>query len=455
MTEVIRTRYATTADGGSTAYQCVGDGDVDILVTHAVPVPLDLLWDEPALVRVRERLSRFSRNIWMDFRGWGTSERDLGPADALDADVMDTQITAVLDAVDCDRVVVMGCGAVGPGAIRYVAAHRERVSALVLVNAFASCLRDDDCPWGVSGPMVDEFVDALAEGFGSGASVDLFAPSRAGDEQFRAWVGRGERNVSGPRSYSETVRAIVERDERGVLDTILAPALVIHRRDDRTVNVEAGRYLARQIRDARYVELPGEDNWFFVGDTDAIVDEIEEFLTGARSAPEGDVVTASVLFTDIVASTAQSVRLGHRKWTAVVDEHNAKVRATLSRYSGREIKTIGDGFMATFDATTRAVRAAIAIVEDARDTGLDVRAGVHVGEVEIRTDDVVGLPVTIAKRICDLAGAGEVLVSPTAGDLCVGSGLVFESRGDHRMKGIPGTWQILAAHQEHTESPLP
>jgi class 3 adenylate cyclase/pimeloyl-ACP methyl ester carboxylesterase len=425
----------------------LGDGDVDVLITHTVPVPLDLLWEEPTLVRVRDRLSRFSRNIWMDFRGFGNSERDLDAPDSMADEVMDGQINAVLNAVGSGRVAIVACGAAGPGAIRYAAAHCERVRALILVNAFASYVRDDDCPWGLPPAVVQQFVDSSSQLFGSGATADLFAPSRAADERFRAWVGRAERVGTSPGNYAERVRAILGGDARDVLNMVTAPTLIIHRRDDRAIRVEAGRYLSARLPAAKYVELPGDDDWFFVGDVDAIFDEVEEFLTGARTAPEGDVVTASVLFTDIVASTAQSARLGHRKWTALIDEHAAKVRATLSQYRGREIKTIGDGFLATFDATTRACRAAVEIVDHARHLGLDVRAGIHVGEVEIRADDVIGLPVSIAKRICDLAGPGEVFISRAASELTIGSGLTFESRGDHTMKGVPGTWPLLAAHE--------
>ena len=204
----------------------------------------------------------------------------------------------------------------------------------------------------------------------------------------------------------------------------------------------AGRYLAEHIPGAKYVEVPGDDHLFFVGDTDALVDEVEEFLTGGRQAPEGDVVMAAILFTDIVASTEQSARMGHRKWTSLTDAHDAMVRATLSRHRGREVKTTGDGFLATFDATTRAVRAATEIVAAAKGMGVDVRAGVHTGEVEVRPGDVVGLPVSIAKRVCDLAGSGEVFVSGAVSTLIAGSAIEFEDGGEHELKGVPGSWRL-------------
>jgi class 3 adenylate cyclase len=241
------------------------------------------------------------------------------------------------------------------------------------------------------------------------------------------------------------MRAGARRDVRTLLATITAPTLVLHRAGDLYVRVEAGRYLAEHIAGAKYVELAGADHAYFLGDTDALLDEIEEFLTGGRQGPEGDVVTATILFTDIVDSTAQTARLGHRKWTGLAADHDAMIRATLHRYRGREVKTTGDGFLATFDASTRAVRAAQEIVRGADGLGIAVRAGVHTGEVEVRPDDVVGLPVSMAKRICDAATPGEVLVSQTVRDLAGGSDITFEERGSHSFKGFLGHWSLWTA----------
>ena len=235
------------------------------------------------------------------------------------------------------------------------------------------------------------------------------------------------------------------QDARDVLGALRVPTLVIHRRNDAYIRVEAGRYLADHIDGAKYVELPGIDNELWAGDYDAVLDEIEEFLTGSRQAPEGDVVGASVLFTDIVASTEQSARLGHRKWTALTDAHDTMVRASLARHRGLEVKTIGDGFLATFDATTRAVHAAIQIVTQAKGMGLEVRAGVHSGDVEIRADDVIGLAVTIAKRICDLAQPGQVLVSETVKGQLIGSAIATDDRGTYVLKGVPDEWRLFIA----------
>jgi class 3 adenylate cyclase len=248
----------------------------------------------------------------------------------------------------------------------------------------------------------------------------------------------------GPDKIAKTLRASWLRDVRPLLPTLTVPTLVLHREGDRYIRVGAGRYLAEHIPGAKYVELAGDDDIFFVGDTDALLDEVEEFLTGSHQAPEGDVVTATILFTDIVASTEQSARMGHRKWTTLTDAHDAMVRATLQRHRGHEVKTIGDAFLATFDATTRAVRAAMEIVAAAKGMGLEVRAGVHTGDVEVRPDDVVGLAVTIAKRICDLAGPGKLLVSETVKIHVVGSGIAVSEQGTHVLKGVPDEWRLFA-----------
>jgi class 3 adenylate cyclase len=317
-------------------------------------IPIDLFWDEPRFVRFAKRLGGFSRVVMADLRGVGASGGDV--RDSVVGAIGDSDVTSVLDAVGCQRVVLFGTGLGGPAAIRYATHHPERVQALVLT----------------------------------------------------------------------------------------VPTLVLHRVGNLSVPIGVGRYLADQIPGASYFELPGDDAIFFVGDTDALLDEIEEFLTGSRQAPGGDVVSATILFTDIVASTEQSARMGHRGWTAVTDEHDAMIRASLARYRGREVKTTGDGFLATFDAATRAVRAATEIATAARGIGLEVRAGLHVGEIEMRSNDLAGLAVSIAKRICDLAGAGEVLVSETVKGHLVGSDMAFSERGTHVLKGVPDLWRLYA-----------
>jgi len=437
------TRYAKAPDGVSIAYQVTGDGPLDLVFLPASPSPIDLLWDEPNFVRLARRLGGFSRTVWCEARGMGASGGNY--QDRFVDEIVDADITAVLNAVGCEQVVLLGTSYGGPVVIRYAATHPERVSALVLIDSHAHYVREDDYPWGVPRAALDRFLASTTQTWGTGAGLEVFAPSKAGDEAFRAWWARNERLGVGVDEVAVSVRAAFLRDVRALLPTLAVPTLVLHRAGNRYLRVGAGRYLAEHIPGAIYVELVGDDHMFYVGDTDTLLDEVEEFLTGSHQAPEGDVVTATILFTDIVASTEQAARMGHRKWSTLADDHDTMVRATLHRHRGREVKTIGDGFLATFDATTRAVRAAMEIVAAASGLGLHVRAGVHIGEVEVRPDDVVGLAVSIAKRICDLAAPGRVFVSRTVSELAAGSGITFEDCGDHTLKGVPGTWRLFAA----------
>jgi class 3 adenylate cyclase len=328
-------------------------------------------------------------------------------------------------------------------AIRFSATHPQRVSTLVLVNSYAHYVQEDDYPWGLPPESLDLHFAPIREQWGTGATLDMVCPSRIGDERFRAWFARMGRFAGGPNLIADIVRAEFEGDVRPLLPSISVPTLVLHREGNRVIQLGAGRYLAEHIPNAKFVVLPGDDHLFFVGDTDALVDEIEDFLTGARSGSEGDVVMAAVLFTDIVASTEHQARVGPREWSRLTDHHDAMVRSALARNQGREVKTTGDGFLATFDATGRALRCAAEILAGAKDIGLDLRAGVHTGEVEVRGDDIAGLAVTIAKRVCDLAESCQVLVSETVRINMVGAGIQFQDQGEHELKGVPGTWKLF------------
>jgi class 3 adenylate cyclase len=305
-------------------------------------------------------------------------------------------------------------------------------------------VQEDDYPWGLSRQEVEERTAAIKEGRGTGTILEIAAPSRVADQRFRAWLARSGRFASGPKQIADVVRASFDMDLRPLLPSISVPTLVLHRERNRVIQLGAGRYLAQHIPNAKFVVLSGNDHLFFVGDTDALADEIEEFMTGARSGAEGDVLTMTVLFTDIVASTEHQGRVGPREWSRMTDRHDAVVRSALARHRGREVKTTGDGFLATFDATGRALRCATDILAGARDIGLDLRAGVHTGEVEVRGDDIAGLAVTIAKRVCDLAGPGQVLVSETVRGHMVGAGVKFKDQGEQELKGVPGTWRMFS-----------
>jgi class 3 adenylate cyclase len=326
----------------------------------------------------------------------------------------------------------------------------ERVSHLIIVNGTARVALAPDYPIGLPPEVTAEYnkkvlePDAVDRGFDA---LALMNPSVARDPVYRDWWDQAGNRGASPAMARAISELYMEADVRHLLSSVRTPTLIVHRRDTNPagiVPVEAGRYLAEHIAEATYVELEGADQSYWLGDTEAMLDAIEEFLTGSHQAPEGDLVTATILFTDIVASTEQSARLGHRRWTALTDAHDAMVRATLGRHRGREVKTIGDAFLATFDATTRAVRAATEIVIAAHGMGLEVRAGVHTGEVEVRPDDIVGLAVTIAKRICDLAGPGEIFVSEAVKLHLTGSNIALSDQGARALKGVPDEWRLFS-----------
>jgi class 3 adenylate cyclase len=442
VTEVPETRYARSVDATNLAYQVSGEGLLDLVVLGAGPFPIDLLWDDPGFIRVSERLGRFSRVVWFQPRGTGASEGDfrLGFVGKLAA----SDVSAVLDTVGADRVALVGWNAGGAAAISFAARRPDRVSALVLVDTWAHYVREDDYPWGVPRESLDRVLAVFRQGWGSGALLDTLAPGRMGEGRLRGVVGRAQRLGFGPDEMADAVRTSLIMDVRPVLSAVSVSTLVLHREGDKMIQLGAGRYLAEHIAGAKFVVLPGDEHLFFVGDTDALADEIEEFLTGNRSGVGGDVVTATILFTDIVSSTEHQARVGPRAWSRLTDQHDAIVRAALAHHRGREVKTTGDGFLATFDATGRSLRCAAEVLAGARGIGIELRAGVHTGEVEIRGDDIGGLAVNIAKRVCDLAGPGELLVSETVRSVMAGSGVEFEERGEHELKGVPGVWRLFA-----------
>jgi class 3 adenylate cyclase len=444
VTDTPETHYTRSADGTSLAYQVSGDGPLDLVFPVGVAFPIDVLSEDAGFVRIRRRLGAFSRTVWFDPRGRGASEGD--PLASLAGQVFDTDLTAVLDAVGFDRPALVADSTSGGRAIHFSVTHPQRVSALVLINSYAHFVQEDDYPWGFPREDLDRIVLLAKEGWGTGAASDVesLAPSRMADEHFRAWYARSARFTGGPNQMADMARASFESDVRQLLASVSVPTLVLHREGNRLIHLGAGRYLAEHIPNAKFVVLAGDDHLFFAGDTDAIVDEIEEFLTGARSGPEGDVLTLTVLFTDIVASTEHQARVGPGEWSRLTDRHDAMVRAALARHRGHEVKPTGDGFLATFDATGRALRCATDILTDAKDIGLDLRAGVHTGEVEMRGDDIAGLAVTIAKRVCDIAGPGQLLASETVRSHMVGAGINFTDQGVHELKGVPGTWRLFA-----------
>jgi class 3 adenylate cyclase len=354
-------------------------------------------------------------------------------------------VRAVMDAAGAERAALFGLSEGGPMCLTFAATYPSRTSALLLYGTFARMVRAPDYPIGLPAEMLEQFLERVAGSWGTGSiSADYFAPSMARDEAFRRSWARFERLAVSPAGIKALLRIIQETDARHALPIIRVPTLIMHRESDQVIRVEAARYIAERIQGAKYVELPGLDHFPFVGDTDAIVDEVEEFLTGARRGQEPDRVLATVMFTDIVGATERAVALGDRRWRDLLDSHHAVIREQLARFRGREIDTAGDGFLATFDGPARGVRCAGAIVREMRRLGLEIRAGLHTGECEIRGDKLSGIAVHTGARVASLAGAGEVLVSSTVKDLVAGSGITFEDRGIQVLKGLPGEWHLYA-----------
>jgi pimeloyl-ACP methyl ester carboxylesterase len=438
------TRYAKS-DDVSIAYQVIGDGPIDLVLVQGFATHLDMQWEAPPLARFFERLASFSRLVLFDKRGTGLSD-PVSIVPTLEQRVDD--VRAVLDACGSERAALFGVSEGGPMSVMFAAAHPARVSALVLHGAMGRTTEAPDYPWASPADALRESsAQFIAPYWGRDArgTVELFAPSLADDPQSVAFSERMERSAASPAMVQKIFEMFLDIDVRAILPAINVPTLVLHRRGDRVVNWRAGRELASQIPGARYVELPGIDHVPWAGDADAVLGEIEEFLTGTRSVPEADRVLATVMFTDLVGSTERAAAVGDARWRALLAEHQASVRRELMRFRGREVKTLGDGFLATFDGPARAIRCAHAMTADAPSLGLEVRVGIHTGEVELIGHDVGGIAVHIAARIADLATPGEVLVSSTTKDLVAGSGLRFADRGARQMKGIADEWRLFAA----------
>jgi class 3 adenylate cyclase len=353
-------------------------------------------------------------------------------------------VRVVMDAAHSERAALVGCAEGGPMAMLFAATYPERTSALILVDTCARLLRDVEYPWGIPADRVSLFLDRLRELWGTGNFAPLLAPSVAHDARFRRWLARYERLAIAPQAHIPMYAAYLEWDVRAVLPSIRVPTLVLHRIGDRHIRVGHARYLAEHIPRAKYVELPGEDHLFFAGDGERMLAEIEAFLTGVRPMPEIDRVLATVLFTGIVGSTERAATLGDRAWRALLDTHHGVIRRELERHRGREVKTVGDGFLATFDGPARAILCACDIRDGLRPLGIEIRAGLHTGECELMDDDVRGVAVHIGARVAASAGPGEVIVSSTVKELVAGSGLRFIDRGTHVLQGVPGAWRLFA-----------
>jgi class 3 adenylate cyclase len=436
-------RYAREGDL-NLAYQVWGDGPVDLVLVWGTLSHCELFWEHPPMARFLEGLGRFARVIQFDKRGTGLSDRsDKMPT--LEERMDDVRI--VMQAAGSERAAIFGESEGSPMACLFAATFPDRVSHLVLFGPLVRMQNDDDFDAGWDSDGLDAALGFMVDSWGTGQTWALAAPSlfnsdAAGTSEF---ASRFERQALSPGALRTLMSANRQIDIRPVLPTIRTTTLVMHRTGDRLLSVEQGRYMAAHIPDAKYVELEGEDHYVAAGDVDAVLRETRAFITGADTEPDDvDRVLATVLFTDIVRSTETAAQLGDRKWTQVLDDHDRVVRSAVDQARGRLVKTTGDGALATFDGPARAVRAANAIVQNVRSLGIDVRAGVHTGEVELRGDDVGGIGVHIGARVSSLADAGQVLVSRTVVDLVVGSGLQFTDAGSHSLKGVPGEWQVFA-----------
>jgi class 3 adenylate cyclase/pimeloyl-ACP methyl ester carboxylesterase len=437
-----RTRYAKSGDL-DIAYAVVGDGPIDLVVVPPGLAILESSWEFLPLSRFWMRLGSFARLILLDKRGTGLSDRVTG-VPTLEERMDD--VKAVMDAVGSERAALFGGSEAGPITTLFAATYPQRTAALVLCGAFVRWLAAPDFAWGYTEKQSQAQLDYIAHRWGSGASGETwYAPSLAGDQAAREWVGRMEQRSGTPSAMATLMAMNGLIDIRPVLPTVSVPTLVIHRSGDRVVDVHHGRYYAEHIPGVRYLELPGDDHWWWLGDADAIIDPIEEFVTGSPARRREERVLKTVLFTDIVGSTQRAVELGDRRWKELLDAHDHAVRRQLDRFGGEAVNTTGDGFLAAFDGPARAIRGAQAIASEAATLGLEVRSGLHTGECELRGGDLAGIAVHIGARVAALAGEGEVLVTSTVRDLVAGSGIEFSDRGHHDLKGVPGSWQLLAA----------
>lgn len=442
MTKRPETRYARSGDV-SIAYQVFGEGDMDLVMIPGFISHLEVEWDEPPFVAAMERMGRFARVIRFDKRGTGMSDP---VAELPSLEVRMDDVRAVMDAAGSERAALFGFSEGCAMGALFAATYPERTTALVLYGGLAKGIASEDYPWGPPPEILDpEVVGSMKDDWGKGYVADIFLPSIADMEGVRQMVGRMERMAASPGVLFRLYEMFAEIDVRHVLPVISVPTLLLHRTGDRATNVGNSRWMAEQIPEAKFIEFEGIDHHLWIGNTDEILDEIEEFLTGAKPTPEPDRILATVMFTDIVDSTKKATELGDKQWRETLLRHQDITRQELDRHRGREVKTTGDGFLATFDGPARGVRCAQAICEGVRPLGVEVRAGLHCGECEVLGDDIGGIAVHIASRVGSNAGAGEVLVSRTVKDLVAGSGISFEDRGTHTLKGIPDPWNLYAA----------
>lgn len=437
-----KVRYARDGDL-HIAYQVWGDGPLDLVLVWGLFSHCELFWDDPPMARFLEEMGSFARVVQFDKRGTGMSDHIAG-VPTLEQRMDDVRI--VTDAVGFDRFALFGESEGGPMSALFAATYPDQVSKLVLYAPLVTFVARDDFPFAMQRELAGPWLEGIAELWGDGTVSEVGVPSRTGDPASKEYCAKFERIALSRGAFRNLMKANTEIDIRPALPLVQAPTLVVHRDDDKLLIPEHGRYYAERIAGARYVEVPGIDHFVGAGDWQAVAREVRLFLTGSAVADSHDVdrVLATVLFTDIVDSTATAASVGDRRWKEMLDDHDRLVTAEVARARGRVVKSTGDGALAIFDGPARAVRCAENVLAGVRRLGVEARAGVHTGEVELRGDDVGGIGVHIGARVASTAGPGQVLVSRTVVDLVVGSGLAFADAGAHALKGVPGEWQLFA-----------
>jgi pimeloyl-ACP methyl ester carboxylesterase len=437
------THYTRSGDV-NIAYQVIGEGPPDLVYVPGWVSHLDYFWEEPGYARFLRRLASFSRLILFDKRGTGLSDR-VPPNELPTLEQRMSDVTAVMDAVGSERAALLGMSEGGPMCALFAATYPARTTALIMFGSYARRMLAPDYPAGLSPDAHESFLQEIRDGWGGPVGLAGRAPGMVGDERFARWWSTYLRMSASPGAAEALTRMNAEIDVRDALKTIQVPTLILHRSGDQALSVDGARYMAARIPGAKLIEFPGADHLPFVGDQDAVLDEVEEFLTGVRHAPRFDRVLATVLFTDIVNSTARAAELGDSEWRELLRDHHRLVRRELARFRGHEIDTAGDGFFAHFDGPARGIQCACAITKAVRGLDLEVRAGLHTGECEISDGGVAGIAVHVGARVAAQAGPGEVLVSSTVKDLVAGSGIQFQDSGLATLKGVPGEWHLYSA----------
>jgi len=433
-----KTEYVYS-NGLHIAYQVYGSGPRDLIIVPGFISNLELIWEDPELARFLERLASFNRVIMFDKRGTGLSDRG-GKPPTLEERIDD--LLAVMEATRSKEAALLGVSEGGPMSILFAATFPERTTALILYGTYAKGRWSEDHPWMLKREQYERWISRIPETWGKPELLKYWAPSVAHDEHRAAWWGKMQRMGASPGAVIDLIRLYAEIDVRPLLGSVRVPTLVLHRTGDQTIRVGAGRYLAQNIPDAKYVELPGVDHLWWIKDDGLITAEIEEFLLGRRPPLRLERTLATVLFTDIVNSTGLALQFGDERWQSLMDQHKRIVRQEIENYRGREIRSTGDGFLMTFDGPSRAVYCAAKIARSVKELGFEIRAGIHTGEVELKGNDLDGIGVHIASRVADKALASTIIVSSTVRDLMVGSDVVFEEFGTHSLKGVDGEWRL-------------